>query len=113
MLNPRTGLPIPKTTLNRHFRRELDVGAVALKQLIASKYFAALDAGAGVSRDGQQPVSGIDEKLALNVTALVRLTYAALSGSLKGRGGAIINIASVLGIVPELLSGVYGGTKAS
>ena len=45
ILNPRTGLPIPKTTLSRHFRRELDVGAVALKQLIASKYFAALDAG--------------------------------------------------------------------
>ena len=48
----------------------------------------------------------------LNITALVRLTYAALPGFLKRGGGAIINIASVLGIVPELLSGVYGGTKA-
>jgi len=28
------------------------------------------------------------------------------------RGGAIINIASVVGIVPELLNGVYGSTKA-
>ena len=48
----------------------------------------------------------------LNVTALVRLTYAALPGLVKRGGGAIINIASVLGIVPELLNGVYGGTKA-
>ena len=47
----------------------------------------------------------------LNVSALVRLTYAAVPPFLE-RGGAIINIASVVGIVPELLNGVYGGTKA-
>ena len=47
----------------------------------------------------------------LNVSALVRLTYAALPAFLE-HGGAIINIASVVGIVPELLNGVYGGTKA-
>jgi hypothetical protein len=46
ILNPHRGnKPIPKTTLHRHFRRELEVGSVALKQLIASKYFEALDAG--------------------------------------------------------------------
>jgi len=38
----------------------------------------------------------------LNVTALVRLTYAVLRGFLERGGGAIINIASVLGVVPEL-----------
>lgn len=27
-------------------------------------------------------------------------------------GGSIINIASIVGIAPELLNGVYGGTKA-
>jgi len=54
----------------------------------------------------------LEAMIDLNVTALVRLTYAALSGFLTRGGGAIINIASVLGIVPELLSGVYGGTKA-
>ena len=31
---------------------------------------------------------------------------------LKRGGGAIVNIASVLGIAPEILNGVYGGTKA-
>ena len=54
----------------------------------------------------------LERMVSLNVTALVRLTYAALPGFIKRGGGAIINIASVLGIVPELLSGVYGGTKA-
>jgi hypothetical protein len=48
----------------------------------------------------------------LNVTALMRLTYAALEGFLRRGGGAIINIASIVGIAPEILNGVYGGTKA-
>jgi hypothetical protein len=48
----------------------------------------------------------------LNVAALVRLTYAALPGFLKRGGGAIINIASAVGIAPEFFNGVYSGTKA-
>jgi uncharacterized protein len=57
-------------------------------------------------------VERLEGMIDLNVTAIVRLTHAALPGFLKRGGGAIINIASVLGIVPELLNGVYGGTKA-
>ena len=57
-------------------------------------------------------VDRLEGMIDLNVTALVRLTYAVLPGFLKREGGAIINVASVLGIVPELLNGVYGGTKA-
>jgi len=57
-------------------------------------------------------IERLEGMIDLNVTALVRLTYAALPGFLNRGGGAIINIASVLGIVPELLNGVYGGTKA-
>ena len=57
-------------------------------------------------------IDRLEGMIDLNITALVHLTYAALPGLLKRGGGAIINIASVLGIVPELLNGVYGGTKA-
>ncbi|HEX8892643.1 MAG TPA: SDR family oxidoreductase [Terriglobales bacterium] len=57
-------------------------------------------------------VDRLERMIDLNVTALVRLTYAALPGFLKRGGGKIINIASVLGIVPELYSGVYGASKA-
>ena len=51
------------------------------------------------------------DMIALNVTALTRLTYAAAPG-FATHGGTIINIASAVGIVPESLNGVYGGTKA-
>lgn len=57
-------------------------------------------------------VEKLEGMINLNVTALVRLTYAVLPGFLKRGGGVIINVASVLGIVPELLSGVYGASKA-
>lgn len=48
----------------------------------------------------------------LNVTALTRLTYAAVPGFVARGGGSLINIASIVGIAPEVLNGVYGGTKA-
>jgi hypothetical protein len=58
-------------------------------------------------------VDRLEEMIDLNVTALMRLTHAALFGFLeRGGGGAIINIGSVVGVVPEPLNGVYGGTKA-
>ncbi|KGD72802.1 AraC family transcriptional regulator [Tatumella morbirosei] len=48
----------------------------------------------------------------LNVTALTRLTYAVVPGMVARGRGAIINIASIVSIAPELLNGVYGGSKA-
>ena len=57
-------------------------------------------------------IDQLERMIDLNVTALTRLTYAALPGLLKQKGGSIINIASVVGIAPEILNGVYGGTKA-
>ena len=57
-------------------------------------------------------IQKLEGMIDLNVTALVRLTYAVIPAFLKRGGGAIINVASVVGIVPELLSGVYGATKA-
>jgi short-subunit dehydrogenase len=48
----------------------------------------------------------------LNVTALVRLTYAIVPAFVNRGGGTVINIASAMAIWPELLNGVYGGTKA-
>jgi uncharacterized protein len=54
----------------------------------------------------------LERMVDLNVTALVRLSHAVLPAFLNRGGGAIVNVASVLGIVPEILNGVYGGTKA-
>jgi uncharacterized protein len=57
-------------------------------------------------------VTKMDDMIALNVTALTRLTYAAVPAFVARGVGTIINIASVVGISPETLNGVYGATKA-
>jgi len=57
-------------------------------------------------------VEKMEQIIGLNVTALTRLTYAAVPGFVARGGGTVINIASVVAIAPELLNGVYGGTKA-
>src|SRR5947208_5503753 len=50
--------------------------------------------------------------IALNITALTHLTYAAAPAFVARGAGTIINIASVVGISPETLNGVYGASKA-
>jgi short-subunit dehydrogenase len=57
-------------------------------------------------------VNKMTDMIGLNVTALMRLTYAVVPGLVARGEGAIINIASSVGIAPEVLNGVYGGTKA-
>jgi hypothetical protein len=57
-------------------------------------------------------VDQMEAMIALNVTALTRLTYAAAPAFVARGGGAIINIGSVVGVAPERLNGVYGATKA-
>jgi short-subunit dehydrogenase len=57
-------------------------------------------------------VETMDDMIALNITALTRLTYAAAPAFVARGAGTIINIASVVGISPEMVNGVYGATKA-
>ena len=57
-------------------------------------------------------VDKMEDMISLNVTALTRLTYAAVPGFVARGNGTIINISSVVAIAPELLNGVYGATKA-
>jgi len=75
----------------------------------------ALVNNAGVGAVGsllESDIDKMDDMIALNVGALTRLTYAAVPGFVARGGGTIINVASVVGIAPEVLNGVYGGTKA-
>jgi short-subunit dehydrogenase len=57
-------------------------------------------------------IARMDNMIALNVGALTRLTYAAVPGFVTRGDGTIINISSIAAITPELLNGVYGGSKA-
>src|SRR5215467_492526 len=57
-------------------------------------------------------VADMSRMIALNVEALTRLTYAVVPEFVKRGSGTIVNIGSIVGIAPERLNGVYGGTKA-
>jgi short-subunit dehydrogenase len=57
-------------------------------------------------------VNKMTQMIELNVTALTRLTYAAVPGFVARGNGAVINISSIVSIAPEVLNGVYGGSKA-
>jgi uncharacterized protein len=57
-------------------------------------------------------VDKMEEMISLNVRALMRLSYAAVPGFVARGGGTIINISSIAAIAPEILNGVYGGSKA-
>jgi short-subunit dehydrogenase len=70
---------------------------------------------AGVGGTGpllESDIGKMQDMIALNVTALTRLSYAAAPGFVARGKGGFINIASIVAIAPEVLNGVYGGSKA-
>ncbi len=70
---------------------------------------------AGVGATASLLASDVDEMsrmVTLNVTALMRLSYAAVPSFVARGRGTIVNISSIVAIAPEVLNGVYGGTKA-
>jgi short-subunit dehydrogenase len=54
----------------------------------------------------------LDDMINLNVLALTRLTRAVVPAMVARGKGTIVNIASIVAVAPELLNGVYGGSKA-
>ncbi|MGC4011375.1 MAG: SDR family oxidoreductase [Pseudomonas sp.] len=71
------------------------------------------NAGVGATRPLlESNVDKLEDLLTLNVNVLTRLTYAAVPGFVARGGGTLINIASIVAIAPEVLNGVYGGSKA-
>ncbi|HTN62334.1 MAG TPA: SDR family oxidoreductase [Devosia sp.] len=71
------------------------------------------NAGAALGGDfDQQSLDEIDRLVALNTTAVIRLANVAANRFAKAGAGSIINISSVVGLVPEFGQTVYGATKA-
>jgi short-subunit dehydrogenase len=58
------------------------------------------------------PVDDMEDMIGLNITALTRLAYAVVPGFVARGAGTVVNISSIVAIAPEILNGVYGGTKA-
>lgn len=57
-------------------------------------------------------VDKMEQMIRLNVIGATRLVYAVVSPFVSRNRGTIINISSIVAIAPEILNGVYGGTKA-
>jgi short-subunit dehydrogenase len=57
-------------------------------------------------------VADMERKITLNVNVPMRLAYAAAPAFVARGNGTIVNIASIVAIAPEVLNGVYGGSKA-
>lgn len=57
-------------------------------------------------------VDTMSAMVSLNVDALMRLTYAVVPAFVARGHGTIVNIASIVAVAPEVLNGVYGGSKA-
>jgi short-subunit dehydrogenase len=71
------------------------------------------NAGVGATRTlVESDVDSLDQMIQLNVTALTRLTRAVAPGMAARGKGAVINIASIVALAPDLLNGTYGGSKA-
>jgi len=60
----------------------------------------------------ESEIGAMEQMIALNVSVLTRLAYAAVPAFVARGTGTIINIASIVAIAPERLDGVYGGSKA-
>jgi uncharacterized protein len=71
------------------------------------------NAGATISGGFSTPdLDALQRLIGLNVTAVTRLAGAVVPRFLAEGGGAIINLASVLALAPEVFPGIYPATKA-
>jgi len=70
---------------------------------------------AGIAGQGGFANADLDKQedlITLNVTAVTRLAGAAIPGFLQRGGGSIVNLASVVAYIPEMMPGIYSASKA-
>jgi short-subunit dehydrogenase len=93
----------------------VDADIAKVERRLAADDIRILINNAGMSLNGSVLENGPAELgliIALNVTAPTRLASAAAKAFVAKGEGAIVNIASVLALAPEMFDGVYSGTKA-
>jgi short-subunit dehydrogenase len=94
----------------------LDQDVARIETLLASRGdIQVLVNNAGIARlapAAQMPAADALAQIALNITALTRLSHAAVPAFVARKQGLIINIASVLAIHSMPISAIYSGTKA-
>lgn len=86
-----------------------------LERRLAEQPVAMLVNNAGAGGLGPVAATGADAQeqlIGLNITALVRLSLAALKGFEKAGSGTLVNIASVMAFAPTAGGATYSGSKA-
>ncbi len=89
--------------------------AIVVKKLEQDDTISLLVNNAGMAVEGlviDADPEKLETMIELNITAVMRLAAAAARSFAAKRQGVIINIGSVLALAPEILGGVYSGTKA-
>ena len=92
-----------------------DAGELALVEKRAAEGVDLLVNNAGFGTTGrfhELPLDKEDEEIRLNVTAVMRLSHAALPSMLAKGSGGIINVSSIAGFQPAPGNATYCGTKA-
>jgi short-subunit dehydrogenase len=101
-------------TLAADLTKKEEVQRVA-ERLSSDSAITALVNNAGtasVAKLVDAKIDDLEAMISLNISALTRLTFAALPGFVARSNGLIINIASIVALAPELLNGTYSGSKA-
>lgn len=81
----------------------------------ASKHIAILVNNAGFATVEDflvTPLSRLEEMISLHCLASVALCHQLLPGMLQRRAGRIVNVASLVGVIPSPRAAVYGATKS-
>ncbi|GAA5073363.1 SDR family NAD(P)-dependent oxidoreductase [Lysobacter panacisoli] len=111
-LTTRTGRSVE--TVSADLTRADDLARVEnLLRTDASITLLVNNAGVGATAPLlQSDVAEMERMITLNVNVLTRLAYAVAPAFVARGAGTIVNIASIVALQPELLNGVYGGSKA-
>lgn len=110
----RTAHGIKVDVIRADLTKTSDITALE-QRITADTSIGILINNAGASLPGTfltQTPEAIDDLIRLNVTAVTRLARAAAVRFAAEGKGAIVNIASVVGLAPEFGMAVYGATKA-
>ena len=121
----RQRLEIVRAQIARRTGRRIEVLAADLtdpgdlaaveQELLNNSCITMLVNNAGIGATAPLLGSEVDkmsQMIALNVGAITRLTHAAAPAFVARGLGTIINVASIVAVHPEILNGVYAGTKA-
>lgn len=101
-------------TLKADLTQRADL-AIVEKRLAGDASITLLVNNAGISLEGsilENSAANIEKLIAVNITAPTVLAATAAQAFVKRDKGGIINIASVLAYAPEMMDGIYSGSKS-